>query len=145
MILNGCFLKKKRFKWLDLKLGSCAQKWLISTLPTNQSMTWLSDVSASDWLESVVCYFSKYSVGSGYSDFLVCNLKPELNNRFLLKQHPYPIRTCTRIHPWTFGSADMVGQVGYHGSLDSPTDHILFFLFSFFKPGTLHILSASCT
>ena len=52
----------------------------------------------------MVCYFSKYSVGSGYSDFLVCNPKPEPNNRFFLKQYPYSTSTCTRIHPWTFGS-----------------------------------------
>ena len=58
-----------------------------------------------------MCYFSKYSVGSGYSDFLVCNPKPEQNNRFLLKQHLYPTHTCTWIHLWTFRSGGY-GQAG---------------------------------
>ena len=54
-------------------------------------------------LSGLLFYFTKYSVGSGYSDFLLCNPKPEPIIRFLLKQQLYPTRICTRIHPWAFG------------------------------------------
>ena len=55
-------------------------------------------------LSGLLFYFIKYSVGSGYSDFLLCNPKPEPIIWFLLKQQPYPTRICTRIHLWAFGS-----------------------------------------